>query len=104
MSKAGMKAKASIHKNPRRIFCVPTNQTPRIGPVQLAMELKKKPRMKRETTNQDTNCAQRLEQTLVGILRLTFWCAEDMDRTGCGHCLIEVMTALGGLGLQSRVE
>jgi hypothetical protein len=68
----GMKLKATIHRNPRRGFCVPTNHAPRMGPVHAPTGDKKKPRTKRLATAQATICDRRLALTMVGILRFSF--------------------------------
>jgi hypothetical protein len=67
-----MRLKAIIQRNPRRGFCVPTNHTPRIGPVHTPTGLKKKPRTKRLATAQATISELRLDLTFVGILRFSF--------------------------------
>ena len=59
----GMKLKASIQRKPRRGFCVPTNQTARMGPVQAPTASEKKPRAKREATIQAMICDMRLGST-----------------------------------------
>src|SRR5450755_1765373 len=64
----GRKAKAIIQRNPRLGFCVLTNQTPVIGPVNAPTKGRKKPRTKRLATAQATICDQRVERTFVVIV------------------------------------
>src|ERR1019366_1382502 len=69
-TRLGRKVRTICQTNPRRGLCVPTNQTPRIAPVQAPRSGKKKPRRKRQATAHARICRQRLDWILLDILWL----------------------------------
>src|ERR1035438_2759796 len=88
----GRNMRTICQTNPRRGLCVPTNQTPRIGPVPAPRGGKKKPRTKRQAIAHARICRQRLDWILLDILWLhrgkygqgrfaPFQCGPDLRHT-----------------------
>src|SRR5271166_1559841 len=71
-TRLGRKAMANIQRNPRKGFCVPTNQTPRIGPVHMPMKWKKKPRTKRPAMAHAAICDRRRVEALADVISFLF--------------------------------